>query len=134
MKITVNQLRKIIREEVQKTIRLNEGLDNEQIATLDKLKKLGVHFPDANLTVLNLPGNIADALVTRYSDSRYYGGLLKIVGAPAFNTPEAITAIMYMFPNADRRTVMQGCEIADQKSGKVSIPKLPDAVGFRFKP
>jgi hypothetical protein len=139
MKITVNQLRRIIREEIEKTVRLNEGLGSEQLAQLDALKnKWTVEYPE------KFPGlfKVNDTDLSGYRDqeslalelNKHYKDILSITGAHGFDTPEAKAAIMYMFPKADKQTVMMSCEVADLQGGRKfkEIPKeLP---GIKYKP
>jgi hypothetical protein len=92
MKITVNQLRRIIREEIEKTVRLNENVDDElvnpeQRAELDKITK----YPD--LSKMFTQEEMANALV-----SENYKVIPKIMGVDAFDKPEVEDALIYMFP------------------------------------
>ena len=139
MKITVSQLRRIIREEVQKTVRLNEGLGSEQLAQLDALKnKWTVEYPEKFPALFK----VKDTDLSGYRDqehlalelNKHYKDVLNITGAHGFDTPEAFEAIMYMFPKANRSTVKMGCEVADTKEGRKfrEIPK--EVPGIKYKP
>jgi hypothetical protein len=84
MKITVNQLRRIIREEIEKTVRLNENVDDEllvnpeQRAELDKITK----YPD--LSKMFTQEEMANALV-----SKNYKVIPEIMGVDTFDKPRS---------------------------------------------
>ena len=141
MKITVNQLRKIIREEVQKTVRLNEMVDNdhpfvslEQRAELDKLVK----YPD--LSNMFRQEEMANALI-----SKNYKDIPKIMGAQTFDDPKVFDALRYMFrdkisPSIDRDSFRSWKEawrfagpLANGKGLTLSRPTPQDSLGAKLK-
>ena len=101
MKITVNQLRRIIREEIEKTVHLNEIYDEDEPVSLEQKEKLDkiVKFPD--LSKMFTQEEMANALI-----NKNYKVIPQIMGVDTFDNFKVWDALSYMFPEMkkDRQT------------------------------
>jgi spore maturation protein CgeB len=124
MKITVNQLRKIIREEIEKTVRLNEEsslypyVDDEEKQRIEsKLNKITKYH---NLNGEANTETMANALVSYYKDVPH------IMGAESFTDSAVFTGLKYMFPNIKGDTWRIAAGMADSKAWTLSRPTPQD--------
>jgi len=130
MKITVNQLRRIIREEIEKTVRLNEidvedehpFVSPEQRVELDEITK----YPD--LSKMFTQEEMANAL------AGYYTEVPGIMGAKSFTDSKVFSGLRYMFPNIDGYTWRLSGDLADIQARIYSRSTPQDVVGIKYKP
>jgi len=128
MKITVNQLRRIIREEIEKTVETyvedeHPFVSLEQRVKLDKIKN---KFQD--LSKMFTQEEMANAL------AGYYTEVPGIMGAESFTDSKVFSGLRYMFPNIDGYTWRLSGDLADSKARIYSRSTPQDVVGIKYKP
>jgi len=148
MKITVNQLRRIIREEIEKTVSLNEiddepvSLEQEQKVELDKIvnsvnstiNRVPAAAKYLDLSKMFTQGEMANALI-----NNYYKVIPEIMGVDTFDNPKVWEALIYMFPEMRFNRSSKGAwhlagPLANSKGMTLSRPTPKDAFGMAFKP
>ena len=134
MKITVSQLRRIIREEVQKTVRLNEIYDEDERVSLEQKEELDkiVKFPD--LSKMFTPEEMANALI-----NKNYKVIPQIMGVDTFDNFKVWDALIYMFPQmrfnrSSRETWDLAGPLANSKGMTLSRPTPKEVPGIKYKP
>ena len=145
MKITVNQLRRIIREEIEKTVSLNE-IDDEPVSLeqkdeLDKIVNsvnsvinlVPAAAKSLDLSTMFTQEGMANALI-----NKYYKVIPEIMGVDTFDNPKVWDALIYMFPKmrfsrSSRETWDLAGPLANSKGMTLSRPTPQDSPSPKLK-